>query len=712
MLRVRNAGGFGGYEGGLARFVADNKLQSRHFVNAAADYNVLYIDGKYDKVVKHQKADFAYNLASIAYESGAKDVAVLTAMTTHRGTVRRAIIGDYQDIIRFLGSRHMLSPRHVPVFYTHWLGGYMPSNTPVKCFLDIEWYGDDTAADARDSLADIIRLVQAELEDNGPLPEYSVIGGQRDAPPRGNKWSFHVTFHDYVFLNMSQHRDFVARVLQDKPMYDNTVYKKGGLMRIPWTPKDSSANTAAILRPVEFTDTGLKFLDDGFNGDFFENMDIIPRKPLNEYRVVQVASGRVRPRVITENSAPPVFSDRIEDFNERDETMLAFWSKLHTFLITKIQKHRHTMMTKFARGNRNVGVPTVSSSFSEFTRTARPGVYQVKVRGDTFCEYDAPNYCHSTGDNKITLSINFIRGSYNQLCFACNPRNAQIRYYSMFDGLGINITRQNHEASRTLQTNAKYGAMLLLHTIADDIIYTPKFGSIPYMFDSSVKIWKTNTEGTNILMAHKNDFREKYQRYIREAEVDRSRALIANAKNPDRARDAFIRFCQTDPFSVTTAATVVEAVISNYLCLGKRSPPSMDIHPHLVPLADDTCFNVITGENVTRTQDMFCTSYVNAKLKQSEDDECAQIRQWFLEVARGRPDLALYLMRLSGYFFTMETFDRHFYTNSGIGRNGKSVWSKLLKVTKNISKIHPTDTFSKHFLETFTFPWKSWNFND
>ena len=66
MLRVRNAGGFGGYEGGLARFVADNKLQSRHFVNAAADYNVLYIDGKYDKVVKHQKADFAYNLASIA----------------------------------------------------------------------------------------------------------------------------------------------------------------------------------------------------------------------------------------------------------------------------------------------------------------------------------------------------------------------------------------------------------------------------------------------------------------------------------------------------------------------------------------------------------------------------------------------------------------------------------------------------------------------
>ena len=680
MLKVKTLGGFGGYPGGLKQFATDNQLRAKHFSASPLQHGVLYIDGKYDKDVKHQRAEFAYDIATKAYNGGAKNVCVLTTMNIQsRNVVRRALIGDYAHVVDFLKERHMSNKKHLPVFYTHWMGGYASDRTPVKCFLDIEWYGEDDEETAARSVLKTIRKVQDALPKDAGVAMYSVIGGQRSTA-RGNKWSFHVTFLEYIFETMAQHRDFVVRVLHEET-FDRSVYKKNGLMRVPWSPKDTSANSDAILYPMFLTSSGITKGEPLFDADIFEAMDIIPRDNLSAYKRIQCESGRVRPRVVRPIRDAAVAAPVVMD--ERDVDMLDFWNKLHHYLISAIQRHRHRKMQQVAAFNRDVGVPLDPVNFSSFTCTSKPGIFQVRVRGDTFCEYDHPNYGHSSSDDKICLSINFNFGTYNQLCYACNPSSRDIKYYSLFDGIGINIKKQNLSASRTLQVAGKYGAVLLLHTIANDIIYSPRFGAIPYMFDHKKKIWKTNAEATNLLLGHKNDFRQKYQRYLREAELDRTNKMIADTskeKSREVLRDTFIKFCQTDPFSLTAACSIIEACVSNFETLNKTCPQSMDINDHIVPLNDDTCFNVITGESITRTQDMFCTSYVNARLKQSEDDECQRIRAWFLEVSRGRPDLAEYMIRLSGYFMTMETYDRHFYVPNGIGRNGKGVWAKLLKV--------------------------------
>lgn len=104
----------------------------------------------------------------------------------------------------------------------------------------------------------------------------------------------------------------------------------------------------------------------------------------------------------------------------------------------------------------------------------------------------------------------------------------------------------------------------------------------------------------------------------------------------------------------------------------------MNPYKYKVPLVDDRVFDLHTGTVEPMINEHYFTSTLKYTVRNILDDECKFISDCFLEWAAGRHDLAQDMKRISGYVFSMLTFDRRWYTCKGDGLNGKSTWMEEL----------------------------------
>lgn len=699
MLHVRCAdgAGFAGYNGGLHGLVRNLNLQSAHFFSRATSFGILHVGGKHSSTDvstnQYYPKKFAVPIAMSALQGGATGVAMLMSEERKRGAPVAGLIGDWKDLKAYLAV-YMKKAEHNALYYYHWLCDTNP--VPVKCFFDLDLYlpGSDQSA-SWETLNEMIKTVLTALNKNVETPDYelAVVGGVRAGRPgtkhaMDHKHSYHVTFPNHIFDTMLSHKKFMKSLFQHEVKYDPSVYSNGRCFRIPWTPKggrDGNDMEACLipLRPSQSSKAELgewEPCNHHFDSSFFDVMDIVPRQPISTYIMHTVE--------LRTNIDRPLTSATIRTSGEsynRSNAMLAFFRPLMDVLMDKIQRHRRCLRAGKTNADRRAGVPVGESlSFADPVYSGKEGIWQVKVYNDTFCEHDHPSHFHSSGD-KICLSVNLMSGYYNQLCYACNPQGNDIKKYGLFDMNGFCVAEIDALSSPLLDIQGKFGVVLFLQSIAKNVLYHPSFGSTVYVYHEESKLWVSDLDAMRILTKHRNDYRDRYNNYCKSA---RHSAVIEEMKNATEKQAkqimaAYAALCMKDPNKDLSNTMFMESLVGNYSTAFPNPVEGKDIlnHiPHLVPMNDGMCFNVFTGETVPRTQEMRFTNMLNTCRKLTEDDECLSVRAWFKEISRGRIDLAIYLLRLMGYCATMLIGDRHFYVNTGMGRNGKGALHRFLKV--------------------------------
>ena len=613
------------------------------------------------------------------------------------------LIGTYDDLLKYVEL--VVNERgHNGVYYYHWLPHL--AVVPVKPHFDMDnFFPSADPTISWPHLDHLINLMDLALNKDLEAPdhEFVVAGSIREATLPGceRRWkhSYHGTFVNHKFASMKAHKQFMvsevgdmrkeARPAGTPEAYDPSVYSDRHNLRIPWSPKGSRTKKTQVgseLIPMRRVAGGGKDEKDGwehylpkFDAVFFRKLDPVPRRPMGEYisHIVEEKTSRAY------ISPVPIGRDPVGEKKKESEDMMAFFRPLLSIMVEKVQQHRRLLRSGLSGINSASGVPYgKTTTFNEPEWSGREGEWRVKVHGDTFCEHDKPLCYHSSGD-KVCLSFNFVNGYYNQLCYACNPRGDELVKYSLFDATGFCIQPYLDSATKVIQVPAKHGAVMFLQSISKDVLYHPSFGNSIYVYDKKSALWVNDQRAIQDLTTRKNLYRQSYNTYCKAARVTEfTRMLLTaeDAKQTAKLRKDFEIFYSADPMKDERGSQFMESLVNNYeFALGKEEDYKFNIFPHLVPMENGDCFNVFTGETVPRTQEMRCTNMMNCSRKVSEDEECETVRAWFLEVAMGRADLCLYLQRLYGYVSTMLAYDRHFYVNLGLGRNGKGVLHKFLK---------------------------------
>lgn len=503
------------------------------------------------------------------------------------------------------------------------------------------------------------------------------------------KHSYHVTWQHHVFGSMEELKVFIKRVFRDvaaSDCPDFKVYSEGRAMRMPWNTKNKKSNTTLI--PIDMTVNPDSFMWTDISTPEFDPLICIEMdptvRPWDETDVF-VHTGASEQKsshfVARADDMEPDELDTLEEHH--NDCYLQFFSPLLHVIIATIQNFRRATLTKIQRTTvSGAGVPIGRDvHFSALKPTFKAGVFVCKVTGDSFCEHDAPSYFHSTGD-KVSLSIDLKSGTYNQLCYACNPRGNDIKYYTLF---GVNKFHcqplDQMTKLETLELSGTPAVTLFLQCIRQNVKYSPKLGCL-YVYEPEKQVWVNNQLATQLLCKAKVQFEADYAAYLTVALHATTLTLLDAADTPkkeNRVKADYRAFCNKGVFKDVTGKNFRQQLTDIYLSVIPATDDELNRYPHLVPLNDGSCFNVYTGESCPRKKTMHCTNIVDAHHKSSEDDECKLVRVWFHEVAKKRASLARYMMRLCGYMMTHLTHDRHYYVNIGKGRNGKSVMLRFLK---------------------------------
>jgi len=535
---------------------------------------------------------------------------------------------------------------------------------------------------------------------------YYVGYGCRPIANEQKKFSFHVIFPFHGFSSSVELKGWLAEHLCGfgfDPRYDPKVYGRHSLMRMMWCGK--FGEVAATLMPCTFaknndgewesTITHREF-DAGMFHTFNINFYDYQKKDIALHVFKDKIRGLKNPGVLRLAEVAPN-ANPICPKDTYSGEMLAFFKPLLPEIKSAIQAHRESIAIAVSSG----GVPSNPTTTPLVLQPCgdddnRIGIYHYKVNGDMFCEYDDPNFYHSSGQ-KTTIQINFVKGTYNQLCHACKPTAHEIRYYSLFELNRIKIRLFRPDVSaRHLELNIAGMPAIFAKYFAADLIFNPSICPTVIVYDSVNKLWiHSDRTKANVLGVKKEQMKIAYIDYLTARHLASASVRKRNTdKKGKKAIDKEGKECsQAKAFSIPSQS-LAEAITS---CIGQTKGQILNPYTHLIPLSDGQCYNVYTDELTPIRKDHYFSSKLNGRMlsKTADDPSIAFINKWFLEIASGRPLLALYLQQLTGLHCTYIKFDRKFYVNCApAGKNGKSVYRKMLQHVNTEPSASGQDRFA------------------
>jgi hypothetical protein len=701
MMQVQ---GFSGYTGGLSKLLADRRVPSTVYQRKAFKRGVLHIAGAKNSAIRqYEYTKFVNPIVKHAVENGASRLVYVIAEASQvRKIPCAAIVGDVDDVIEWVNRLSAEKPNLGLYFYAKDpMKMIADADHPVRAFMDFDGVSEDnigfegsfneiqTAIDIVNDMFILSMDVQDIDASRFPL-DVSICYNNRLTPAGKEKNSYHVTWKHHGFKSQSDQKMFMKSSIKGacKNM-DMSVYSNGRLMRMPMCGKQGEGNAKLAPITVTYVDGIFTKVWDGndvISADTFHSFNICPytwedgEKYLfhsvdehNEVRRTVMQSGAVTQQMHTRGLSGPIYE--------------MFKPLFERCIIPRIQAHRAKLRAAIPVHSES-GVPTTFIEISAIkAHDTMPGVFTTSVINDTFCQYDNGGltpYFHKT--RRTTLQLDMTRG----LCFVkCFCRQNNFAKYSLFGFNDICVQDCNEFSMDTLQLNKDGVVEFYLQYWKDDIMYQPAICTDFYIFNSKLKMW---VHDDNLLTTKKSELLNRYRAYrlqVYDISVQRRIEYINNTDGTEEQRlrslDKLKKervFLQTiNPFTAGPDTLRREMLTSYHNVHGAYSTMKMDIHPHVVPMNDGTCFDVLSATCVPMTKDMNITSCLNARMKTADDDECVVVRKWFLEVARGRPDLAKYMMLVTALVWTMLKIDRKFYCNLGVeGRNGKSVYFEILQV--------------------------------
>lgn len=691
--------GFTGYKGGPDALLADHggSIRGAFQRTPLKKYNVLHAGGsnvhkqyKYTKVV--------HPLVQRAVDGGATQLVYLLTEGSQRicqKTACAALVGDYSDVLKYIHELSMTKEQLGVYFYQFNPAGVgVPQ--PVKAFLDFDFVSpvDEDWTVSLKKVLDAIDIVNAGFYTNCSIqqPEEdfdfngdtSICYGSRSVYTDNvayNKHSYHVTWHKHGFETQADQKKFMEDQLQDRE-YDNKVYTNGRLMRGPFFGK--GGDKAAILYPTTFTEdeenNWTKEVVLEFDADIFKSFNITPYAwDIGITFHTCRAQGKSRPAAVGHKAAVLLNApDPRFDFME---------PLLNSLILPRIQQHRRQMLASLQQGGVGLeaGVPVSQYKTTQWERNTQfDGQYSIVVTGDTFCEHDdsgSTPYYHARQKTKLVVDLQ--HGFYKQMCYTCPHAPAK---YSIFTVNDVLVGEYGSMSPRVLDIVGQKGGALFLRYYEDDMMFNPLHNNQEFVvYDDKTKLWCAENS-TYMVVAKTHDFTRKYQQYrakvfdanflFRLGQCEGNEKKIAKLK---AERQALLVIGVVHP----TADILVKGLKTLYQSVfGKFSTMKLNTCNTLVPMRDGTCYDVVNDIIVPRTKDMMFTSMLSDTIKDTTfDDDCKEIKSWFLEVARGRDSLSTYLKRVFGLVMTSLDIDRAFYVLLGIlGRNGKTVAFEILEV--------------------------------
>lgn len=694
---------FTGYKGGINQLLKESNVSRTAFLSKGIPNGVLHVGGP-NKFQQYKYTKFMHPIVQRAVNGGASQLVYMVtegSQSTAKKIPCCALVGDYDHVCDYVQMMTERKP-YIGLYYYH-NNPTDPIQGAVKAFMDFDiisdleepwqtsWTNVSNAIDLINCALLVNTQVQEQEQEDDLNLDYVVAYGSRETHTGRIKHSYHVTWLHQGFVSQQDQHNFMRSQLDSSKIdYDAKVYTRGRLMRTPWCGK--AGDESAKLLPTSF-----KLNDDGtwtkevthneFNKESFKQFNITPYRwdmatiRLHTCQLHSNAQNIERVGINTMRGPTDTSTDPRFTFME---------PLMNSDLIPKIQRHRRGLLKVLQDDNKGVeaGVPVDDYKTTNWERSTRfDGQYTIRVIGDTFCQYDttgATPFHHKT--DKIKICVDLQHGTYRQLCYTCNTRHAHV--YSIFDVNCIKINNQQPSSPRVLDISKKKGVPLILKYFGNDIIFNPTINSEFVVYDEATKLWCAERHSMYMMMANSMAFERKYRDY-RVAVWEGNYEYRLGICDGDEKKIVKLQkeklFLQTmDVVGSTTSELLIKDMKGAYKTVfGEFSNTELNHCKELVPMNDGTCYDVINDVIVPRTKEMHFTSQLSDAIKNNtRDEECKMIKDWFLEIAKGRLDLAMYLKRLFGLVMTSLNIDRHFYVFLGVmGRNGKSVAFEMLEVT-------------------------------
>ena len=713
-----------GYPGGMSMFLKDVGVAPRSYHSSVLkNFNVWYVSGSRLKPLQYKPKDFVHMHLDKAVKGGANRLIMIVRESSQTGYKQSAgITGDRDDVGRCLKEFVFAKGDSPAGHYYKAVDPYIDlhgkrGDSSVKTYMEFDVTDCKSLHAAYCRVHDRIQVVQKRLEDEAKTAgvvvpnssDYVIAYGGRTLANGKYKHSFHVVFFHHRFPSADQLKGWILDTFKTLPGdsgLDMRAHSNRQLMRMPWCGKENDLD--AVLRPCTFSLVDEKWeatvTHPTFDTEQFHRFNICAY----HYEIGDLVShhftGNVRGVTNISSRPAPVAADAPPVLNWKHQIqsaeMLAFFKPLLPTIQEAIQDHR-----KMIADLNDVGAVSTTGTVSPLSiqPSAGPGVYHYTTTGDMFCEHDEPNHTHTSGGHKTTIQLNFIKGTYTQLCYICQPRGNQIKEYSFFNHDAIVIRPYRRGVSLEVFPLSKDSlpSMFALY-YQDDLVYNHNLCDTVIVYSEKTKVW-TYVEGKiGLLLQMKSKMREKYTDYLHarfDATYDKRLSLAdkkgkAKIKKEGQGLSKVVAFEHVNKFT--------ELVTE---CLQSRGSTTseLDVNPHLVPLKDGTCFNVFTGTLQPMKKSDYFTSRMNAVYKEAGEDEenVDIINTWIDQISSSRPDLATYHKRVDGLCMTFLPVDRKYYVDMAPdGSNGKSVKLEVLKASmtddgsnigqKRVCQLNPT----------------------
>lgn len=475
------------------------------------------------------------------------------------------------------------------------------------------------------------------------------------------KLSIHMYLPCLVFADPSVWKTFLSLMAtswklksRDPIPWDIQVSGKSQCFRCPYSMKFRD-QPESVLRPhIAPLGSDTMMLDYDPAMDAIKERFLIPFSPKNTIKAVDIIS--------TIAVAPPPQAPLFVPKKYQIDSMAEQYIRN---IIPDIQAKRRRMP-----GATLQTIPSGNVIESIKLIPGKVRMWEVRMQGDTYCECKGRSHSSDTNKDKTSLTFDLQRYRYRNICYVCGAETNK-NWRSLCGVIGSSgrpILSQLSDPTTPVQCIAQLYAGYIKHTVKSK--GTKRSPTYTY-YDEHTCTWIDTGYSLKFPSRFATWFSHLYVGHIKSTTDDPEIAeKIGNWKG------------STENNRMTVILNASFEFVED-----RKFGSSMNPDPFVVPFAASDGSGMIydAKTNTTRraTPEDRLTALCPFDPTVATQEDIAAAQRFMAELAcewraGDLNELTDYLITLGGYFISGCTFDRRFYMFHGNGRNGKSVFVKIM----------------------------------
>ena len=346
------------------------------------------------------------------------------------------------------------------------------------------------------------------------------------------KDSFHVHWPDQGFASCEEQGNFMQDTLKGKINieYDKTMYSDNHLMRMGWCGK--MKDRTACLYPSKFdfdekTRTWTRTLTHPeVDLDLMNEMTPCPY-PWDDHITYHnwKKTTKKQAKIMTISHGVEPSREEKQSIDANSSVILKFIKPMFfEHILPAVQRHRKKLCNEMCDYFTKSGVKTDNLQHgglrkSTFNGHSKPGVFEIHVQGDSFCEHqvDGETPHHHASSSCIFLQFDFANGYYHQMCKRCAGMGdfAPKKYciWGMNDDIKVGKPWTRNTIQKQLDIAPDEGYKAMIYSLASDMLFNPSIGDSFHVYDDIHRIWLVGKAGEKLLVVKAANWKTVYFDY-------------------------------------------------------------------------------------------------------------------------------------------------------------------------------------------------------